>query len=46
LYFSREEDFGIIFVTNGSNASAGTRGSFNNVEEALIDTLYEEIVKE
>ncbi|RNB88600.1 class A beta-lactamase-related serine hydrolase [Brevibacillus nitrificans] len=46
LYFSREEDFGIIFVTNGSHASAGTRGSFNNVEEALIDTLYEEIVKE
>lgn len=46
LYFSREEDFGIIFVTNGSHASAGTRGSFNNVEEALIDTLYDEVVKE
>ena len=45
LYFSREEDFGIIFVTNGSNALDGTRGSFNNVEEALIDTLYEMVVK-
>lgn len=45
LYFSREEDFGIVFVTNGSNAENGKRGSFNNVEEALIDALYDEFVK-
>ncbi|MED4779805.1 serine hydrolase domain-containing protein [Brevibacillus choshinensis] len=45
LYVSREEDFGIVFLTNGSNADEGTRGSFNNVEEALIDTLYAELIK-
>lgn len=45
MYFSKDEEFGIIFVTNGSNAENGTRGSFNNVEEALIDTLYEQFLQ-
>ncbi|MET3292059.1 UNVERIFIED_CONTAM: CubicO group peptidase (beta-lactamase class C family) [Brevibacillus sp. OAP136] len=41
MYFNKEENFGIIFITNGSNATEGTRGGFNNVEEAISDMLYQ-----
>lgn len=44
MYFSAEQDFGILFFVNGASDAFG-KGVFYAVEEELVDTLYRSLIQ-
>jgi CubicO group peptidase (beta-lactamase class C family) len=44
MYFSKDNKFGIVLMTNGCNSTSG-EGVFQGIEEAVNQSVYETLIK-